>query len=173
MPLRDSIYLSYLYLLNNINELGNAAIWALFISIPATITSSLTKWTLVNSDYVRVVLVAIIIDHALGTIVHLVKRDFSILKNMTGLGLKLFIIICMGLIFEGLGTLVIIHSFIYDYLITVLHIGVFLYPAKSAMLNSHIITRGVFPPRIIVEKVSTFTNTFNIEDLDLKKNKTN
>jgi len=166
MPLKTSINLAFLYLLNNAQELGSATLWALFLSIPATITSALTHWTLTNGDYIRVVLIGIIIDHALGTVVHLIKRDFSILKNITGLALKLFIIICMGLLFESLGTLVKAQSFIYTYLITVLHIGVFLYPAKSAMLNSHILTKGVFPPRIVVKTVSKFTDTFDIRDLD-------
>ena len=66
---------------------------ALIAPVPYII-ESLTNWVVSNSDYVLFVFGAIIIDHFLGTIIHLfMKRDFSFKKNIIGLIIKVGLVI--------------------------------------------------------------------------------
>ena len=59
----------------------------------AYLLSFITDWFSLNSGYVIFVFIAIIMDHLIGTWVHLfIKRDFSMKKNITGFFTKTFFI---------------------------------------------------------------------------------
>lgn len=150
-----------------LTEIRDVTLWSLWLSLPAAIVGWAMGWAMDvnNIDYVRVVLIAIAIDHIFGTIVHsgLYKNDFSILKNLFGLALKILVVILMGFIFHGLAVLTIQEDFIYRYLVLTTRVLVFLYPAMSAMRNCNIITKGVFPSDIMMMKGTKFNNTMDIK----------
>lgn len=114
-------------------------------------------WYISNSDYVLIILAAIAIDHLLGTIKYLFfVGDFNIKENIKGLTVKIFLVVCMGILFEGLNILVSQDSIIKDYLVIVTRLMVFLYPALSAFRSSSIISGGKFPPKAWIIKVKEF-----------------
>lgn len=136
------------------------------LSIPTFIWDGLSRWGIANSDYISIVLVAIVIDHALGTWRHLfVDRDFDIVKNITGISIKVGLVVCMGILFEGLGVIIKEESIVKDYLVIVTRLIVFLYPAGSAFANSSILSNGKFPPQAWLEKLKAFQSNLNPKDL--------
>lgn len=131
----------------------------------AYVFEQVTKWTITNSVYVEFVLFAIIIDHLLGTIIHaFIKKDFTLKKNVIGLITKIGLAITMGLLFEGINHIVKEASFVKEYLIVVLRLTVFLYPAGSAFMNSSIITKGKFPPIGIINKIKSFQENSELKE---------
>jgi len=164
------------YLAIRLTEARDVTLLSVWFSIPMTFALNILNWATAeaNVDYVRIVLTAIAIDHVLGTVVHsrFYKDDFSLLKNMGGLGIKLLAVISMGSIFDGLSTLAISQDFVYKYLFFVTRIIVFLYPARSAMRNCYIVTRGAFPPKILMERSDSAFNNLDINIFIKKTNDT-
>jgi hypothetical protein len=123
-------------------------------------------WVIDNSTYIQLVLGAIAIDHVLGSIKHLFwTQDFEFRKNLTGLSIKIGLVVAVGFLFEGLNELVHEHSIIKDYLTTTTRIVVFLYPAGSAFSNSSVISGGKFPPIGWMERLKKFQTNLNPQDL--------
>jgi len=141
---------------------------ALYLGIGASpiayVIEKITDWSFENRDYIFFVLVAIAIDHILGSILHLVHyRDFTFKKNIQGLAIKIGLTVAMGFLFEGVNHLIQEDSFVKSYLVIVLRLSVFMYPAGSAFMNSSVITKGKFPPVGWIDKIKSFN-----KDLDLK-----
>ena len=105
------------YVIVRLTEIRDVTLISAWFSIPITFIFNIVTWANAeaNVDYVRIVLTAIAIDHVLGTIVHsrLFKDDFSLLKNMGGLGIKILAVLSMGSLFDGLSTLALSQDFIY------------------------------------------------------------
>lgn len=154
-------------------EIRDTTLLSLYFGIPITIFTSITKWVYAaeNVDYVRIVLTAIAIDHVLGTIAHSrwFKDDFSMLKNIGGLGIKILVVVTMGKLFDDMATLTSSEDFVYKYLLISTRIIVFLYPARSAMRNCYIVTRGAFPPKIIMERSDKAFNNMDLRELGKKE----
>jgi hypothetical protein len=135
------------------------------ISPLAFILEQISNWSITNGAYILFVFAAIMLDHILGTLIHLfVKRDFTIKKNVVGLVMKLGLVIAVGLLFEGINHIVVGENFIKDYLTIVLRLLVFMYPAGSAFMNSSIITNGKFPPSGFLSKLTKFQENINISE---------
>lgn len=158
-----------------LTQIENSIKLGLLVSIPTFATSfiveHLTSWWLGNYDYIIMVLFAIAIDHLLGSWKHaFIKKDWSILKNLGGLGLKIGMVVTVGFLFEGLNVIVKQDTVIKDYLITVTRLIVFLYPAGSAFGSASIITGGVFPPTAWLDKLKQFQTNLNPKDLNNPNN---
>jgi hypothetical protein len=146
-------------------KLQSSGVLALSISPFVYAVDKIMDWTTLNQEYVSFVFIAIMIDHILGTIIHgLIKKDFSLKKNIIGLFTKVGLVVAMGFLFEGIQSIVKEDSFAKEYLIIVLRLTVFLYPAGSAFMNSAIITKGKFPPIGWINKIKSFQT-----DLDIAK----
>lgn len=118
----------------------------------------LTQWTIDNEEYVAIIVFAIAIDHLLGTLYHAFwAKDFSLKKNVSGLMVKLVIVVTMGYLFEGLNELMHDHEGLKEYTIMVCRLMVFLYPAGSAFRNSYEMTGRRFPPIGFMEKLEEFS----------------
>jgi len=160
------------YIAVRLTEMRDVTLLSIWFSMPVTFALNAYTWanSEANVDYVRIVLTAIAIDHIFGSIVHsrFFKDDFSLLKNIGGLGIKILVVVCMGSLFDGLATLAITEDFVYKYLFFVTRILIFLYPARSAMKNCYIVTRGAFPPKIIMERSD---KAFNNLDINIFKKK--
>lgn len=125
----------------------------------------ITDWTITNSAYVLFVFGAIILDHALGSILHLFyKKDFTFKKNISGLVIKIGLVLIVGFLFEGINYIVEGESAIKQYLMILLRLLVFMYPAGSAFVNSSIITGGKFPPSGFLKKLAKFQENLNIKE---------
>lgn len=87
------------------------SIWATaklsFILTPFLfIWDKITNWGVSNSDYILVVMGAILVDYIFGTIKHLwFTKDFTFKGNATGLVMKLGLAVAGGFLFEGLSHL--------------------------------------------------------------------
>jgi len=126
----------------------------------------LLNWTTTNSEYVSFVLLAIAVDHILGTMVHAFYfKDFSWKKNIKGVMVKIAMVLAVGFLFEGINHIVREDSIIKTYLIILLRMIVFMYPAGSAFINSSIITGGKFPPLSLLKRFSTFQENLSVKDL--------
>ena len=133
------------------------------ISPLAFIVEQISDWSITNSTYILFVFAAIILDHILGTLIHLfIKRDFTIKKNVIGLVVKVGLVIAVGFLFEGINYITVGENFIKDYLTIVLRLLVFMYPAGSAFVNSSTITNGKFPPSGFMSKLTKFQENINI-----------
>lgn len=122
------------------------------------IIEKLTAWHISNSTYAIFVLGAIMADHFLGTLYHIFwRKDFSFIKNLSGLVVKVMAVVLVGYLFEGLNELIVGVSFFKEYTITVLRLTVFLYPANSAFELSYKMTNKKFPPMGLMERIKQFT----------------
>lgn len=126
----------------------------------------LQYWFVQNIDYIAIVLIMIAGDWLLGSWVHWrVKRDFSWLKNIGGYGLKLALVVVMGLLFEALSHIVKGQSLVYDYLKLTGRLIVLFYPFRSACINCSVITGGKFPPLAWINKITGFETDLSIDNL--------
>lgn len=150
-------------------KLQAAAKLGLCLSIPAFIFEMVVKWGVNNSDYVGFCLLAIMIDHVLGTIRHLfIDRDFTIKKNIKGMVIKIGLVVSVGLLFEGLNVIVKNDSIIKEYIVMTTRLMVFLYPAGSAFGNSSILSGGKFPPTAWIDKLKKFQENLNANEFKNK-----
>lgn len=130
------------------------------------------KWMDVNFDYVAIALILVAVDHLLGSLVHqFYLKDFDWRKNIIGLLIKLSMVVCAGLVFEGLTHITKEQYLVYTYLKMTTRLIVCIYPGMSAMKNMRIITRGAFPPAVLVGKFEKFNNGLDIEELKKGNNK--
>jgi hypothetical protein len=170
------------YILKNLLAIHNGSAVVklkslLMLSLPLSALASvnpIAHWIDANIAYIGFVLVAIAIDHILGSAVHaFVKRDFTPKKNIIGLAVKLSLVLSVGILFEG-------FQFLYpektpfieaamDYLLTITRIMVFLYPAGSAFVNASILTNGKFPPLGWIKKVEKFNSNLDINQFKEEK----
>lgn len=135
------------------------------ISPIALIWEKLSKWGLDNSEYITFVLIAIAVDHILGTFKYLSLKQFSLKKNIVGLMTKIGLVVACGLLFEGLNVILTHETLIKDYLTITTRLIVFLYPAGSAFGNSTFLSGGKFPPQSWLDKLKSFQNNTNPKDL--------
>lgn len=142
----------------------------LVLSVPLATTfliNPINEWVTQNLAYIGFVLVAIAIDHLLGSAVHIfVKKDFTFKKNVIGLAIKLTLVLSVGILFEGFQFLYSdktpLIEVVTNYLLAITRIMVFLYPASSAFVNSSILTSGKFPPFGWIKKVENFNKSMDI-----------
>lgn len=150
----------------------------LILSIPLSILSVVDPikiWVTENIAYIGFVLVAIAVDHLLGSAVHwFIKNDFSAKKNIIGLAIKLSLVLSVGVLFEGFQYLYAEKTpfieAVMDYLLTITRIMVFLYPAGSAFVNSSILTKGKFPPLGWIKKIDSFNKNMDINQFKANEN---
>ena len=141
--------------------------FALSISPVVWCFEKLANWHLANGDYVHFVLGAIIVDHLVGSAYHAFwLRDFTWKMNARGLMIKLFMVVTVGYLFEGLNMLMVEESILVDYTIMVLRLIVFLYPAGSAFGNAYEMTGRVFPPVGFMNKLKQFNENASINSLN-------
>lgn len=122
------------------------------------------EWMLHNEGYVFFIFLTIALDHLLGTIKYLFKREFSIKKNIAGLFLKLFITIVGAVLFEAMNQIADRDSMIKDYLVIMTRLLVFFYPARSAFRNMSELTKGVFPPKSWITKMDNFNVNLDVKE---------
>ena len=150
----------------------------LILSFPLATTlliNPISLWFDKNIAYIGFVLIAIAIDHLLGSAVHLfIRKDFTFKKNIIGLAVKLSLVLSVGILFEGFQFLypdkTPIIQVVMDYLLALTRIMVFLYPASSAFVNSSILTSGKFPPIGWINKIETFNSSMDINQFKDKRN---
>jgi len=135
----------------------------------AYVSNKILHWSIANETYIWFVLIAIVVDHILGTILHLINRDFDLKKNITGLFTKIGLVVAMGFLFEGINEIVEEDSFVKSYLIITLRLTVFMYPAGSAFSNSSILTKGKFPPIGWMNKFKKFQENLDLKDIKIKE----
>ena len=77
----------------------------LILAMPLATTmliNPISLWVDKNIAYIGFVLIAIAIDHLLGSAVHIfIKKDFTFKKNIIGLAVKLSLVLSVGILFEG------------------------------------------------------------------------
>jgi len=128
-------------------------------------------WTVDNADYITVVLIAIAIDHILGSIKHAwFDKDFTFKKNILGLLMKVGLVVACGVLFEAFNVIIKDGNFIKEYLNIITRLIVFLYPAGSAFGNSAVISGGKFPPQAWLDKLRKFQSSLNTKDLSPEEN---
>jgi len=140
----------------------------------AIVLDQINDWYFHNYSYIAFVFVAIIFDHALGTWVHgLIKRDFSIKKNIIGFFTKTVLVIIVGIIVEGMTEIMVHDNIIKDYFSLIARLMVFIYPAGSALMNCAVITNGKFPPIGFMERMKNFNKDLSINNFKEEKNEQN
>ncbi|MDM1408048.1 hypothetical protein [Myroides sp. DF42-4-2] len=164
------------YLLYNLQQIGVSVKLSGVVGVLAVVVGNVsgvfTQWWSENIDYVVIALGLVAVDHLLGSGVHLwLKKDFQWPKNIIGLMIKLSMVLCGGLIFEGLAHITKEQDLVYTYLKMTTRLIVCIYPGLSAMRNMNFVTRGVFPPAALVGKFDSFQKDLSVEKL--KKGKEN
>lgn len=166
------------FLLKNLNAIhsgvGIDRIWAAakIAAVPAvfvTIFEAISKWYILNQDYMIFVFFAIAIDHILGSIVHaFVKKDFTLKKNGIGLLAKVSFCILGYTLFIMIHEITKSFPFIADYFKAVIQLMVFIWPAGSAMGNMSILTGGKFPPIGWMKKLERFQENLDVNEFKTK-----
>lgn len=159
--------LLHLFAIHNgtmVGKFKSTMMLSIIFGTPLTISDFFFEWIDLNGSYVGLVVIAIFIDWILGTFVHLtIKRDFSFKKNATGVMLKLLLVICVGVLFEGFTTIYGEDSMLTDSLTIVTRLMVFLYPAGSAFMNCAVLTNGAFPPIGLFNFMKKFNTSLKID----------
>lgn len=141
----------------------------------AYIAEQFIKWGNEKIIYITFVLAAIIVDHALGSAVHLWhKRDFSFKKNIVGLLVKISLVVAFEIIMNGIYS-ILGAGVLASYLSVVGELLVLFYPAGSALMNMSIITKGKFPPTAFIDRIKRFNNNLDPSGLagEAEKNQDN
>lgn len=135
----------------------------LFLAPGFVLIDKINLWAIQNSSYVAIVLSAIAIDHILGSVRHsrLFDNDFEWRENVKGLFTKLFLVVCVGILFEEVHHLAEPYKFVTEYTITITRITVFFYPFSSAIGNSRRISGGKFPPKGIEDRINKWMDSLN------------
>ncbi len=115
-------------------------------------------------DIMIVISFAIIIDHAVGSAVHLwIKKDWSWKENAKGLLMKLFLCVSAFYLFEGMSVILKGADTLELYFKVTTSLIVFMYPAGSAFVNMSLLTGGKFPPTGWIDKIQSFNKNPNIK----------
>lgn len=148
-----------------------SSIWATtkfaFILTPFLLVwDKISNWSVANSDYILVVLGAVLVDYIFGTIKHLwFLKDFTFKGNATGLVMKLGLATAGGFLFEGLSHLTQESDWLFSSLKITTRVIIFMYPAMSAWENLYIVSGEKFPPKAWIDKMNLFGKTLNPKDL--------
>jgi hypothetical protein len=173
------------YLIGIVASLQKLCVGTITMKIKATITLGLmvspfalifertmerfSKWSFDNSNYIIVVLIAIAIDHVLGTAKHLWwDKDFKVSKNIIGLMVKLSLVVACGFLFEALNVIIDKDTIIQEYLTIVTRLIVFIYPAGSAFASSTIMSNGKFPPQSWLDRLKKFQANLDPQEFQPK-----
>lgn len=133
----------------------------------------ITNWGISNSDYILVVMGAILVDYIFGTVKHLwFTKDFTFKGNANGLVMKLGLAVAGGFLFEGLSYLTKESEMLFEALKITTRVIIFMYPAMSAWENLYIVSGEKFPPKTWMDRLNIFGKTLNPSDL-IKKEKEN
>lgn len=146
-------------------------------TIPAVafaFNEKVTGWYMDNYFFIIMVMVAILVDHTLGSVVHwFYKKDFVFQKNYIGLIKKVGGCIAGYVVLEMLREILKDADFIAIYMKMLIQTMVFMYPAGSAMGNLSVITGGKFPPIGWMKKLDNFQKTADLNSLKTKIDETN
>lgn len=130
---------------------------SLFIA-PMSLITGFHEWAAANAAYIDLVMLAIFFDWFLGTIKHAFWcRDFHWKENIKGIIVKTMLTLIVGGVFEGLRHMTIEYTNITSYLITILRLTVFLYPAMGIIRSARVISDGKFPPQSIYDRIENWT----------------
>lgn len=139
------------------------------LTIFTNIGAGLFEWGHLNALYINLVMFSILGDWLLGTIKHIFWiRDFSWKQNIKGIIVKTLLTLIVGGVFEGLKYLTIEYTIITTYIISVLRLTVFLYPAMSIIRSSRVISDGKFPPQGIYDAIENWASKIGNKDNNLK-----
>lgn len=150
----------------------------LYSAIVAIIPSLMTftdyfpidTWVISNKTYLTIISGLIVMDHIAGTIAHIWwHKDHSLKANLLGLWIKVFVVVIVGLTFEGLAELTAKEDMVYTYLQMTLRILVAIYPARSILRNIDTISGGRFKTNILIAKTDKFQESLDIKDLTNNK----
>jgi hypothetical protein len=148
---------------SKLEQLKAVLVISLAFSPVAYLLEQIAAWTIDNQTFITFVLAAIAIDHLLGSVVHYFYiKDFNWAKNASGLLIKMGLLVCGAIIFEGLNHIVNKDSGLKDYLFIVCRLSVFFYPAGSAFANMSIISGGKFPPTGWITWIKNFNENFKL-----------
>ena len=159
------------YLISNLNQVGISILSSSIVGVfTINFSSFIEQWFISNADYIFIALLFVAADYLLGTVVHaFYKRDFKWSLNILGFSMKLGLVVIMGVLFEALAHLIKSEDLVYNYLKLVGRLIVCIYPLRSAFLNSSIITKGIFPPGIVLKIFDGFNKDLSLDHFKNKK----
>lgn len=130
------------------------------------VSDFINEWLNENISYVVIALGLVGLDHFIGSITHLFfLKDWDWKKNIIGILIKLSMVLCGALIFEGIAHITKETDLVYVYLKMTTRLVVCVYPGVGAMKNMRVITKGVFPPAALVGKFDGFQKDLSIDKL--------
>jgi len=140
-------------------------------AVPAVgvgISEKITGWYLERETYIIILAFALIADLILGVWKHLENHSFSFEKMLLGFTKKLAFSIVFYFFSEAF--LQILRDAKYDLpaVTGFLRFLLFAWPGGNVMVNMGILTGGKFPPLFILNRISKFNKTGNINDLKIK-----
>jgi hypothetical protein len=130
----------------------------------ALILQKFLDWYIINQVTIFFISGAVLCDWFGGIIKHIMLKSFSWKENGKGLLIKVAMVVISSFLAEGL-----IHflgnNFLSTALITALRLSTFMYPAGSCWMNMNIITKGLFPPIGLINRIKSFNQNLNIKEL--------
>jgi len=146
-------------------EIKTSAIVSFLLSPFVYLVNTWELFYISNNTYVELVLGAIIVDYVMGSLYHFFwKRDFTLKKNITGLMIKIILVLAVAFLYEGLAYFLQDVSSVQSITIGILRLTVFLFPALSALWNVYEMSGKKFPPIGIMNKITQFNKDLKIED---------
>lgn len=159
---------------NYFESIWATAKFSLILTPFVLIWEKITNWSINNSDYILIVMGAILVDYIFGTIKHIwFTKDFTFKGNAIGLIMKLGLAVAGGFLFEGLSYLTKESEILFETLKIITRIIIFMYPAMSAWENLYIVSGEKFPPKAWMDKLNIFGKTLDPNDLIKKDEDSN
>ena len=133
-------------------------------------SEGILEWFNLNIEFISFVFGAVVLDHLIGSYVHLyIKKDFTLKKNIQGFFMKTALIVAVFFIGRGMVNILGEESIVSNYFRVVMRLMVFLYPAGSALVNCSVITNGKFPPLGFMKKISQFNSNLDLDQFKESK----
>lgn len=131
----------------------------------ALIIQYITDWYVANFMTIWIIAGTVFADWIAGMIKHLMEKTFSWKENGKGLLIKISMIVIGGYLGESLPHFLGGENIVSNGLIMALRLSIFMYPAASCWGNMSVITKGVFPPTGLMNRIKSFNENLNIKDL--------
>lgn len=132
--------------------------------------STLGNWFNSNEDFVYGMTVIILVNIAVGVWVHKRKGDFStkilLVKNLEMMGILLATYVVLEIIISITG-----DSGLAEIFRIAIQVSTLFYPGSRILKNVFIISKGKYPPKWIMERMYSFEETGDLDQLFNPKTK--
>lgn len=148
-------------------KLGSLMLTSFILAPFVWISDVLTNHVFLSAEFVKILVLALVIDVVTGAMKHLKLKTFDWRELFTGFTVKVAISFMGMAMFNSFASMEDFNSTpaFRDYFILIGKLCNFLYVGGSAFNNMFIVTNGKFPPVSWMSRMKKFNDTLSVSDL--------